>query len=148
MRQLAWLKVHCPCCKTRFCPGECQKGIVCYHCGDNHLGKDCRYHARKEQQNGKWVTIYKTNKGKALDAFVTNRGVCRWCLGKLKNGEKHGPVPGRRTTETQCTLEKRLRCAIFMERRKSGKSFGEFIRSIHGSDDAYHLFLAGLRLDT
>ena len=120
---------------------------VCFHCGDNHSAKVCRYGARKVDRNGKLVTSYKSNEGKALDEFAKNRGVCRWCLGKLKNGEKHGPVPGQSTKQTQCALQKRLKRAIFMDCRKTGKPFGAMLREIHSSDDKFYAYVAGLNID-
>jgi len=146
LRKLAWLKEHCPNCKTNRCPGECLR-YICFKCGGKgHGSAACTYGARKRKKiDGSYTTIYNNEEGKALDRFIQDRRVCGWCLGKL-NREKHGPAPKGTTRDSVCTLQKRLRCAIFMECQKPGNSYGNVVRSVHSSDDAFYSFVAGLNI--
>ena len=132
---LTWLKVHCPRCKVRGCIGECNNK-ACHICGSQrHLLRNCSF------KHG-------TEEARKLDQFLKNNRICAWCFGRM-NTEKHGPLRGGRQGESQCTLQKRLRCAIQMEwmQNNQNMSYGDFVKKLHCNEQSYYEFLACLDID-
>ena len=140
-RKLAFLKQTCPGCNSDRCDGEDCLGGACFICHDPaHQTRSCPFKSGSNEAN-------------SLDRFVQNKGICPYCLGKLKDSpEQHGPIGGRGGIAKflHCPLKRRLKRAIglkFHQNTSEQVSWGDFLRRIYSSDDKYYEFVDGLDID-
>ena len=128
-RILAWLTKHCPRCKSGACAGDvCAKG--CFICGStSHQMSGCSLY-------------YKNPRGKNFEKFINEAKVCNWCYAPIDNGEKHGPEFGKSYSNSRCTLQNRLRCAIILGKKQ--ESFEKCVRRIHADRKSFYKFISEL----
>ncbi len=132
-RILSWLKTHCPRCKFAGCEGTCHNS--CLICGENgHRMTACNFGFRTQQ-------------GRDLETFLKNKRVCNWCYGLIGNGELHGVQKGQSTTQSRCTLKRRLKCAINLKRAHCIHNHSEHVRKIFCSESAFYNYICTLDID-
>lgn len=139
-QKLEWLKQYCPVQSCiAGCNGELCLNGACYICGSaDHKTNGCNFRANLD------VT-------KRLDEFLAAKGICAWCLGKMKGDtDMHGPLGGESTFLIRCPMNKRLRRAInihFQTKCRNKMTYGPFLRSICASDETYYKFISELDID-
>ena len=111
-RKASWvfIELHYRClgCGKSLCNGECAGG--CYRCGS-------RYH-------GYNVCTYNTDR---LSKLLPNKGVCFGCFDTSQHKMTAHDI-------RSCPLKRRLKRLVFLDHKKRGNSFEDYLRKLYSSE--------------